>query len=285
MLQRQHPRQGRRKHRRSEAGAALSDSDAWGAAGAVHEAVSRQGQEGGPAAWSGGSGRRRGSSLGGSSSGEAEFDPRPPRLQDAAGFRLPEAYQELLREWCETAYIGGDLVVCPVCFEWLFDEQCPERGSLPSWDKAREESPCEVLVSGSRGAERAARAVAPTIAGMKRHLREAHGISAAALTARAGAQALLKRYKLRAADGMVDRYLAGPGGGAAFGASKNSYWLADGAYHRAIYNEVRFYVENRDRTAGAGAAAGSAGPSSPSRASAGPKHSTRVRFGTRRTTA
>ena len=109
-----------------------------------------------------------------------------------------------------------------------------------------------MLVSGSRGAKRAARAVAPTIAGMKRHLREAHGISAAALTARAGAQALLKRYKLRAADGMVDRYLAGPGGGAAFGASKNSYWLADGAYHRAIYNEVRFYVENRDRTAGAG---------------------------------
>lgn len=125
--------------------------------------------------------------------------------------------------------------------------------------KAQLCDPLEVLTT--LGCYEAGFATSTTIAEMKRHLHAAHSIPKRKLLPKAGTNDLLMKYKLRAADGLVQTWLQGKhslpydsvrrhrfvyrgseGGGresCQAEGSTQSYWRSDSWLRRTLYAEVR----------------------------------------------
>ena len=70
---------------------------------------------------------------------------------------------------------------------------------------------------------------------------QAHGVHRSKLTAAAGCKELLKKYQIRNADGLVQRWMQSPKSYETedLGSSLQRYWLKDFCLNRALFNEVQ----------------------------------------------
>jgi hypothetical protein len=157
-------------------------------------------------------------------------------------------YRESVEAFSGT-WLVGNLYVCPICIKFLSlnyekQENAGDSSDDGSSSSSDEEEDCGIpdplSVLSHLGCDVGASACTRTIAEMKSHLKEAHGAKAKDLTKVSGCMDVLKRFRLREADGLIQSYCH-----QMENMHQKTYWSANAWFNRGTYNLLQGHVINR----------------------------------------
>ena len=162
-----------------------------------------------------------------------------------------ESHQKDFEEWARNHMGNQDLVLCPVCYHFLCERSSDMIKREDGEDEyafrsrraahAADKNPLDVISYRSR--EVGSLSLKLTIKDMISHLRNVHNISSKLLYRKSGINTFLKSCKIRATDGMLQRFLGRTG---QVDRQIQRFWLDDCAFYRAMYNELTFWTKCND---------------------------------------
>ena len=169
------------------------------------------------------------------------------------------AEQENLQTYYRDLAMTGDLVVCPICFDWLTTRYRTDdhEGLLENDEDENPDEPFQNHIDNDRdpirlltkcaegnvdGVNGCSNFLSTTMKRMHVHLKECHNIRPSQLTRKCGCSSLLNTCKLRTADGLVQRHWRTLDDKRVV----SSFWSCDGFDRKSMYFDLLFATQRKE---------------------------------------